>query len=59
MPVLKSSIPKIIQLTQTSSLDDKESSVGEELEELAADIGLRIGAAILDEFKRARDVIDA
>ena len=58
MPVLKSAVPQILAMTQPDSEGGKKVSSAE-LEGLAADIGLKVGDAILRELRRSRDVIDS
>ena len=58
VPVLRQAIPRIIAATSLDSEGGKKIS-GEELEDLAADVGLQIGEAILRELRRRSDIIDA
>ena len=58
MPVLKAAVPQLLAVTAPHSEEGKKVTSAE-LEGLAADIGLKVGEAILRELRRSRDVIDA
>jgi len=57
VPVLRQAIPRIVAATSAASDAGKRISPGE-LEDLAADIGLQLGEAILRELRRRADIID-
>lgn len=58
VPVLRQAIPRIMAATSLDSEGGKKIS-GEELEDLAADIGLQLGETILRELRRRANIIDA
>jgi hypothetical protein len=57
LPILRSAIPRIIAATQPTS-EGGPRFTSEELEDLAADIGLQFGEALLREFRNRGDIID-
>lgn len=57
VPVLRQAIPRIMQATRPLSEGGARISP-DELEDLAADIGLQLGEALLRELRRRADVID-
>jgi hypothetical protein len=58
VPVLRQAIPRIIAATRPLSEGGQRISP-DELEDLAADIGLQLGEALLRELRRRADVIDS